>query len=336
MQFRASLRNTLFAITLTGIVAPLLHAQQTEEVPSAPSATAAQAQAPAPAPAPVPGVPQFPPVDPGNFTANTPTKETVDAFLHQLWGYDADRVWQVQAIQKTAAPGVSRVTVLAAQKNNPQQIGTLQFFTTPDGQHLISTEVMPFGPRPFDSVRKTLQTEATGPSRGAATKEVLLVEFADFQCPHCKNAQPIIQKLLQDFPNAHFVFENLPLTSIHSEALKAALYGVCAAKLGGNDAFFKFADSVFTNQASLTPEGSEAMLNDAATKAGLDAAKVAACSQTPEAKNNVQASIRLAQDLNVSETPTLFVNGRSVPLNVEALPYETLKKIVAFQIENDK
>ena len=52
--------------------------------------------------------------------------------------------------------------------------------------------------------------------------------------------------------------------------------------------------------ASLTPEGSDAALNDAATKAGLDAMKVAACSQTPEAKNAVEASIKLAQDLNVS------------------------------------
>jgi protein-disulfide isomerase len=331
MQLRASFRNTLFAITLIGIAAPLLRAQQTEEVPSAPSATAAaQAQAQAPAPT---GPPQFPPVDPKNFTSNTPTKETVDAFLHQLWGYDADRVWQVQAIQKTAAPGVSKVTVLAAQKTNPQ-IGTLQFFTTPDGQHLISNEIMPFGSRPFDPIRKTLQTEANGPSRGPATKDLMLVEFADFQCPHCKNAQPIIQKLLQDFPNAHYVFEDLPLTSIHSEALKASLYSVCAAKLGGNDAFFKFADNVFTNQASLTPEGSDAALNDAATKAGLDATKVAACSQTPEAKSAVEASIKLAQDLNVNETPYLFVNGRGVPL--EAVPYETLKKIVAFEVENDK
>jgi protein-disulfide isomerase len=329
MQLRASLRNTLFAITLTGIAAPLLHAQQTEEVPSAPSATAAQAQASAP----TPGPPQFPPVDPKNFTSNTPTKETVDAFLHQLWGYDEDRVWQVQAIQKTTAPGVSRVTVLAAQKTN-SQIGTLQFFTMPDGQHLISNEVMPFGAHPFDAIQKTLLAEATGPSRGPASKQLLLVEFADFQCPHCKAAQPTMQKLLQDFPNAHYVFENLPLTSIHPEALKAALYSVCVAKQNGNDAFSKFADLVFDNQQALTPETSDTTLNDAATKAGADAGKVGSCSLTPEAKATVDASIKLAQDLNVNETPTLFVNGRAIP--VQGVPYETLKKIVAFDVENNK
>lgn len=324
MQRFVSLRKTLFAIVLIGIAAPLLHAQATEEVPAAPSA---------PTQPPPSGPPQFPPVDPANFTIDTPSKDTVNAFLHEFWGYDPDRVWQVQAIQKTAAPGVSKVTVLAAQKTSPQ-IGTLQFFTTPDGQHLISSEVLPFGTRPFDAARKILQTDANGPSRGPASKDLLLVEFADFQCPHCKAAQPNVQRLLQDFPNAHYVFENLPLTSIHSEALKAALYSVCVAKLGGNDAFFKFTDLAFNNQQALTPQTSDVTLNDAVTKAGLDAAKVGSCALTPEAKATVDASIKLAQTLNVNETPTLFVNGRAVPMG--AAPYETLQKIVAFQEKEDK
>jgi protein-disulfide isomerase len=324
MQLFVSLRNTLFAIALIGMAAPLLHAQTTEEVPSAPSAPAA---------APASGPPQFPPVDPANFTADMPSKDTVNAFLHEFWGYDPDRVWQIQAIQKTAAPGVNKVTVLAAQKTNPQ-IGTLQFFTTPDGQHLIASDVMPFGARPFDPARKTLQAEANGPSRGAASKDLLLVEFADFQCPHCKAAQPTVQRLLQDFPNAHFVFENFPLTTIHSEALKAALYSVCVAKLNGNDAFFKFSDLVFQNQEALTPQTSDSTLNDAATKAGADATKVGSCALTPEAKATVDASIKLAQALSVNETPTLFVNGRGIPMG--AAPYETLQKIVAFQAKEDK
>ncbi|HVW77332.1 MAG TPA: DsbA family protein [Alloacidobacterium sp.] len=325
MQFNSSFRKTLLAMTLAAAAAPLLNAQSTtEEVPSAPAA----------APAPAPGVPQFPPADPSNFTAATPSKQTVDAFLHELWGYDTDRVWQVQAIQTTAAPGVSKVTVLAAQKKNPQQIGSLQFFTTPDGQHLISTDVMPFGARPFDAQHKVLEAEANGPSKGAAAKNLLLVEFADFQCPHCKAAQPTVQRLLQDFPNAHYVFENLPLTSIHSEALKAALYSVCVAKQNGNDAFFKFADLVFDNQQGLTPQTSDITLNDAATKAGADAAKIGSCALTPEAKASVQASIELARKLNVNETPTLYVNGRGIPLG--GVPYETLKAIVQFQAQDDK
>jgi protein-disulfide isomerase len=106
------------------------------------------------------------------------------------------------------------------------------------------------------------------------------------------------------------------------------------AKLNGSDTFFKFADLVFNNQTALTPQTSDSTLNDAATKVGTDAAKVGSCALTPEAKASVDASIKLAQSLNVNETPTLFVNGRGVPMG--AAPYETLQKIVAFQEKEDK
>ncbi len=299
--------------------------QATEEVPAAP---APQATAAAPA------APVFPPQDPRNFTAATPTRDTVDAFLRQTWGYDTDRVWQVAAIQKTDAPGVSKVTVLVSQKSNPKQTGSLVFFTTPDGGHLIANEVLPFGEHPFDAGRQLLQAAAAGPARGAAAKSLMLVEFADFECPHCKEVQPTIAKVLLDFPQARFVYENFPLVSIHSEAYKAAAYSVCVARQNGDEAFFRFVEAIYANQAQLTPETSTQALNDAATKAGADAAKVAACSTGAEAKTAVDASIKLGQDLGVNQTPTLFVNGRSIPLG--GVSYEQLKQIITYQASLDK
>lgn len=300
----------------------------TQATPSAPGQSAAQPSA----------APKFPPTGPGNFTAAAPTKDTVEAFLKTSWGYDSDRVWEVYAIQTTPAPGVSKVTVFAASRKNPQQIATLIFYVTPDGKHLISNDVLPFGAQPYEDTRRTLQERATGPSRGAADKKFELVEFADFQCPHCKAAQPTIDRLLQDFPNAHFVFENFPLTSIHTEAYKAAAYGICVAQQGGNPAFFKFADAVFANQENLTPTTSDAALADAVTKAGLDPVKIGACSYTAAAKGPVDASIKLAQDLDVNQTPMLFINGRQIPVGSvpEQLPYEVLKQIVAYQFSLDQ
>ena len=91
---------------------------------------------------------------------------------------------------------------------------------------------------------------------------------------------------------------------------------------------------MFQSQESLTPQSSDSVLNDAATKAGADAAKIGSCALTPEAKAAVDASMKLAQTLNVNETPTLFINGRGIPMG--AAPYETLQKIVAFQTKEDK
>lgn len=335
MQLRLSLcnagRSAALAVSIFSMAVSPIFAQATAK-PQTPAP--AQQMPAAPTASPTLKAPSFPPPNPRFFTATQPTKDEVDAFLRASWGYDTNRVWQVEAIQKTAAPGVSKVTVFVAQKNNPKQTARLVFFVTPDGKHLISNEVLPFGPHPFEAARQTLQAEAKGPSKGPATSSLELVEFADFECPHCKAAQPVIAKLLQDFPKAHYVFENFPLVSIHPEAYKAAAYSVCVAKLGGNDAFFKFADAVFDDQANLTPTAADKTLTDAATKAGVDAAKVTACSTTPEAKAAVDASVKLAQDLDVKETPTLFINGRPLPVN--AVPYETLKSIVNYQIQLDK
>ncbi len=305
-----------------------MQAQQTSNAAEVPSA-----------PAPSASAPQFPPVGPANFSAASPTREDVEQFLKVSWGYDNDRIWQVYSIENTPAPNISKVTVHVAQKSSPQQIATLTFYVTPDGKHLIANDVLPFGAHPYADTRRILQERAVGPSRGAADKKFEFVEFADFQCPHCKATQPIIERLLQDFPQAHFVFENFPLTSIHSEAYKAASYGVCVAQQGGDAAFFKYADAVFANQEALTPEGSDAALGDAVTKAGLDPAKVGSCTYTSAGKAPVDASIKLAQDLFVNETPMLFIDGREIPVGEVAngqLPYEKLKEIVAYQFSLDQ
>jgi len=299
---------------------------------------AAQTQAPA---APTPQTPagastepKFPPVDPANFTVASPTKEEVEQFLHTSWGYDENRVWEVYAIQKTAAPGVSKVTIFLAERPNPQ-VASLSFFVTPDGHHLISQEsLLEFGAHPYEANYRVLQQRADGPSQGAAAKQLELVEFADFQCPHCKDAQPIAKRLIQDFPQAHYVFELFPLVSIHPEAFKAAAYGACVAQQGGNDDFFKYADAIFEAQAELEGQGADQALRNAVTASGLDPDKISTCADSAAAKSAVDASMQLGRDLNVDETPTLFIDGRAVPMM--GIPYEELKKIVEWQFSLDK
>ncbi len=336
MQLRSSL-----ALAMLGILVPLTplfgQAQSgTTQTPSAASSAAPAGQSPAPeAPKPVPPPPAFPLIDRANFTATSPTADTVNAFLKASWGYDANRLWQVQGILKTPVDGLSRVVVLFEEKGAAQQQPqSLSFFVTPDGNHLIAGEqVLPFGAEPFAAARKTLQTRADGPAKGATEKNLEIVEFSDFQCPHCKDAQPTVDKLLKDFPSAHFVYQNYPLASIHPQAEKAAEYGVCVAKVGGNEAFFKFANDIFTNQLKLTPEGAADALKASATAAGQDPAKIAACADLPEAKAAVDASSQLAHDLGITQTPTIYVNGRGLPIG--GIPYDLLKQIVAYQAQLD-
>jgi protein-disulfide isomerase len=275
----------------------------------------------------------FPPANPKYFTATTPTVDTVNAFLKSLWGYDPNRIWRVEAIQTTAAPNVSKVVVFVSDKAPNSKVQPTAFFVTPDGKHAVAGDVVvPFGATPFADLRKMLQARADGATRGATGKDLMLVEFSDLQCPHCKDAQGTMDQLVKDFPNARVVFQSFPLVELHPYAFKAAAYGYCIQKQK-NDAYFIYSAAVFDAQAALTPETGDETLKSAVTKAGLDPAAMDACAATPAITEQVNASIKLAQDVGVEQTPMLAVNGHLLPL--AGVPYETLKNIISYQATLD-
>ena len=338
----------LSAAALMILFAPALRIVAQQHVPPAPDSTTAQPappaqeqpaqEQPANAPsAPAPSAaPVFPTPDPDNFTAASPTKGVVNAFLQANFGWDESRMWQVQAILKTTVDGYSKVVVLIGDKTGKvKQPQILSFFTLPDGKHIIAgDEILAFGERPFAGARQQLQERANGPYRGSASKDLELVEFADFQCPHCKEAQANMEKLIADFPKARIVFQSFPIAGIHPASVQAAEYGLCVTKLGGSTAFFQYVAAVFDGQDGLaTPDGAALTLNSAVIKAGLDPTKVSACAATPDIKATVDASVKLGTDVGISAVPTLVINGREIP--IAQVPYDFLKKVVAFQAKLD-
>lgn len=308
----------------------------TQKAPTAPAkapatapaqkATPLQLQSLDPATRPDP----FPPVNMKYFTADSPSAATVDSYLHAMIGYDANRIWRVVAIQKTPAPGVSKVVALVSERTPNAKVQTASFFVMPDGKHLVAdgTSIQPFGADPFAETRSVLKARADGPSHGATSKDLLLVEFADLQCPHCKDAQAVMTKLAADFPQARIVYESFPLTEIHPLAFRAAAFGACIAQKN-SDAFFTYAQSVYDTQGALTAQDGEQTLKNAASKAGMDAEAIAKCAGSDTAKGMVEASTKLATDLGIDQTPTLAVNGRLLPLT--SIPYETLKTLIVYQ-----
>lgn len=274
----------------------------------------------------------FPPTNPKYFTATSPTVDTVNSFLRALWGYDPNRIWRVAAIQKTDAAGVSKVVVFVAERAPNAKVQTTEFFTLPDGKHAIAGGVVPFGATPFADLRKTLQDQADGPYRGSSNKDLMLVEFSDLQCPHCKEAQETMDRLVKDFPKARVVYENFPLTEIHPAAFEAAAYGVCVAKKS-NDAFFTYAQAVFDTQGALDPAEKDNTLKAAVTKAGMDPATVAVCAGSQATKDEVNKQMKLGESIGIDQTPLLAVNGHVLPIG--GVPYETLKQIIMFQAQLD-
>jgi protein-disulfide isomerase len=261
---------------------------------------------------------------------NLPSEATVDSFMQQTFGYEPNVTWKVSSIKPAPVPGLAQIDVVLA---SPQGQQSSRFYVTADGEHAVVGDIIPFGAKPFDHARKTLEKGISGPSRGPKDASVMVVEFGDLQCPACKAAQPAIEALIAAEPNTRFVFQNFPL-EMHNWAAKGAAYADCVAQ-ASDEAFWKFIAKTYETQADITAENADQKLTALADGAGLKGADIAACANTPVTKAHVDASLALGKSVNVSGTPTLFVNGRTIG-NVSQVPAETLKGLVDFAAKQGK
>lgn len=255
--------------------------------------------------------------------AALPSEQEVNAFMHATFGYDPQLTWKIESIKPSEAEGLAEVNVLMS---GPQGQGTQRFFVSEDGKHAVVGDIIPFGAHPFEAARTTLEKKATGPSRGSATAPVMLVEFSDLQCPHCKEANPTVERLVKEDSDVRFVFQNFPLP-IHNWAKKAAEYADCVGR-ASNDAFWKFVDGVYAAQSDITADNADQKLTDIANQSGANGADIAACAARPDTESRVDESVKLGQSIGVNSTPTLFINGR--PVGVGGNNYDALKQIVDF------
>jgi len=261
---------------------------------------------------------------------NLPSEATVDGFMMQTFGYESQVSWKISSIKPAPVPGLAQVDVILA---TPQGQQLSRFYVTADGEHAVVGEIIPFGAKPFDPARKTLEKGISGPSRGPKNAPVTIVEFGDLQCPACKAAQPAIEGLVAAEPNARFVFQNFPL-EMHNWAAKGAAYADCVGQ-ASNDAFWKFVAKTYESQSDITAENADEKLTALADASGVKGADIAACASTPVAKAHVDSSLALGKAVNVGGTPTLFINGRIIG-NVSQVPAASLKALADFAAKEGK
>lgn len=268
-----------------------------------------------------------PPVKPGSAVSaapgGIPSEDEVDAFMKQMVGYSPDVTWKVTAIRPTGIPGLTEVAVVIS---DPQGSNTNKFYVTADGKHAVTGEIIAFGPKPFEQDRIKLEKAVNGPSKGPAKGTVTIVEFSDMQCPHCKQVAPVVETLLTQVPEAHFVFQNFPLPN-HDWAEKAAGYVECVGR-SSKDGVWKFIQKTFEQQETITAANVDEKLKAIAMESGVDAEQTAACAVKPETKARIQDSVALGKSVGVNGTPAIFINGRMIS---GGAPAEVLKQMVDFQ-----
>lgn len=263
---------------------------------------------------------------PAKAESKLPSEQTVNEFMRRMFGYDSSIRWKVLQINPTEVANVAQVLVSI---NDQQRPWTL--YTAPDGQHAFVGDLIPFGSDPFAPARKEMDSKAKGPVKGSQNAPVTIVEFSDLQCPHCKQAQPTLEKLVSEVPNARIVFENFPIDQIHKWANLGARYADCISHTN-NEAFWSFINGVFNEQDQITEQNATDKLNEIAKAAGADPTATATCAASPQAKADVIQSYELGVANGVTGTPTLFINGRKIA-NINSIPYEQLKAIVEFEAQ---
>ncbi|HYL14799.1 MAG TPA: thioredoxin domain-containing protein [Terriglobales bacterium] len=270
------------------------------------------------------------PSEKAETTPGLPAEETVNSFLQQMFGYDPSISWKINSIKPSEAQGLAEVTVILAKEQGQQ---STVLYVTQDGKHALVGEILPFGARPFAAAKEQLQKGVNGISRGPANAPATIVEFSDLQCPHCKAGQPAVEKLLADEPNARFVFQPFPLPS-HDWAAKAAAFGDCVGR-ANNAAFWKFVNAVYNAQSDITQANADEKLTAIATDAGTKGTDIAACAAKPETKARIDRSVELGKAVDVTGTPTLFINGRKIA-NIGGTPPDVLKGMVDFAAKEVK
>ena len=139
--------------------------------------------------------------------------------------------------------------------------------------------------------------------RGPCEAPVTLVEYADFECPFCGQAEPVVRALLADFGDIRYVWRHLPLRDVHPNAQFAAEAAEAAANQG---AFWGMHDLLLEHQGELlTPD-----LTGYAEQLGLDVARFTQDLRRGAGVARIADDVASADLSGASGTPTFFLNGR--------------------------
>lgn len=175
---------------------------------------------------------------------------------------------------------------------------------------------------------------------GDLSAPVKVVEFSDFECPFCKRVHPTLKRIVKEYGEAGkvaLVYRQFPLDSLHKKARKEAQASECANELGGNDAFWAYADRLF--EVTPSNDGLDlSLLPKIAKDTGLDRGKFETClsgdARGGKYADHIEADVQDAIASGGEGTPYIVViapDGETFPIS-GAQPYSAFKSIIDLAI----
>lgn len=173
--------------------------------------------------------------------------------------------------------------------------------------------------------------------RGNPNAPVMIVEYSDFECPFCKRFHDTMKQVTTEYGDkVAWVYRQFPLDQLHPvKARKEAVASECAAELGGNDAFWKYADRFFELTPSNNQTNIDTVLPQIAKEIGLDEAKFASCLASNKYDAHIEGDVQNAVATGGNGTPWSIVvaaNGKKYPLS-GAQPYASVKQLIDLALQ---
>jgi len=226
----------------------------------------------------------------------------------------------------TGLPGFQEITVERTRLG--RVVAQRRYFLSKDGERFFKTDIFQFSEPPYEATRQIL-SKGTWPSIGPVGAPVTLVVFADLQCPDCAAESKIIRELLPvEFPKQVQVqFRDYPLVQ-HHWAMNAAMAGRCVFQ-SSPALFWDYADWAYAHQKEITETNFQEKLDQWSKDKKLGST-FDACVAQRSTEGDVKKSIAAGLALEVPGTPTLFLNGRMVPMDTD---WPTLKWMIDYELK---
>ncbi len=139
---------------------------------------------------------------------------------------------------------------------------------------------------------------------GNPNAPVSLIEYSDFECPFCKRFHPTAKKLIDSYGGkVNWVYRHFPLPMHNPGAQREAEASECVTQLGGNEAFWKYADAVYTRTQSNGNGFPASQLVPLAKEIGLDEKQFQECLNSGKYASRVQEDVDEGSQIGVSGTP---------------------------------
>ena len=253
--------------------------------------------------------------------------KSAEAFVRHFFGWGPDVPVTLGPLKASAS---SEFYTVPIEVKVGEQTQRGEVYVSKDGKTLLRGEIYDMSVDPFAANRDKVHADGN-PSKGPADAAVTLVEFSDFECPHCRELYEELKVIEPRYPQVRIVYKDFPLTTIHPWAQTAALGGRCAYQQSPA-AFWKMHDAIFDNQDVISTENVWDKLVGFASTAGLDADTFKACLSSPDAQKAVDANHADGVALDVNSTPTVFINGRPMVGG----DVESLSRMIDFELAGKK